>query len=206
MLFKEDKFYYRRNIKLAIIVSQIIIIVMFLYFPELKFETKLQKQYFEPVITLIDIPSTAQSNNIIPPAPPFASIAANENYILEEIEMLEDIKIRETQSNNESQNTDEGVDKGTNDKVYEWSALPFIPRQILEVIPEKVDGGKGSIKLKLLIGKNGKVKQHQIIKDATNKSDCGKHVLKAVYGSKWQPVTIENSQIEYWLEKTYTFE
>lgn len=84
--------------------------------------------------------------------------------------------------------------------------IPFTPRQILEAIPERLDGFKGIIKLSVRIGKDGLVKDHKVLQNTTNNSICLVKVLEAAYKSKWQSVKIEGKVVEYWTEKTYRFE
>ncbi len=84
--------------------------------------------------------------------------------------------------------------------------LPFTPKQILEVIPEKKDDYKGIIKLSVRIGKDGRVKDHKVLNNNTGSAGCLAAVLEAVYRSKWQAVKIEGKMVEYWTEKTYKFE
>lgn len=90
-------------------------------------------------------------------------------------------------------------------KIRTVSALPFPPRQVLEVIPKKVDGAEGVIKLSVLVGIDGKVKQYKILNNTTESQTCLNSVVEAVNKSKWQPVLLEGDKVEYWIEKTYTF-
>lgn len=88
-------------------------------------------------------------------------------------------------------------------KVY--SSLPFIPRQILEVLPEKSECSKGMIILALHVGKNGNVKTHKVMMNSSGRQICLEKVIEAAYKSRWQSVKIEGDVVEYWVEKTYTF-
>lgn len=96
-----------------------------------------------------------------------------------------------------------GIGSGTGDGTM---AVSFTPRQILEVIPEQRSNFKGAVKLSVRIGKEGLVKDHKVLQNSTNSSECLAEVLKAAYKSKWQSVKIEGKLIEYWTEKTYRFE
>lgn len=84
--------------------------------------------------------------------------------------------------------------------------LPFTPRQILEVIPERESSFSGTIKLSVRIGKDGLVKEHKVLTNTSNSPECLVRVLQAVYKSKWQSVKLEGKVVEYWTEKTYRFE
>lgn len=126
---------------------------------------------------------------------------------VDEPELLADVIIKESNteknSNGSSENTKSSI--GTSKGIYEASSFPFVPRQIVEVVPEKVDGGEGAIKLKLLIGKDGYVMKHEVMNNSTNKTKCLTFVVNAVYKSRWQPVSFDGEKVEYWLEKTYVF-
>ncbi len=100
--------------------------------------------------------------------------------------------------------TGDGTGKGIgNDGAY--SSLPFVPRQILEVLPEQDDINKGTVILALKIGKDGRVIEHMLLMNSTKKDEVLKKVLAAAYKSKWQTVKMEGNKVEYWIEKTYSF-
>jgi len=86
-----------------------------------------------------------------------------------------------------------------------YKSLPFVPKQILEVLPQNVDGEKGEILLLLKIGKDGYVKEHKVIMNTVNDPIGLKNVLEAAYKSRWEKIKIEETQIEYWIEKKYIF-
>ncbi len=86
-----------------------------------------------------------------------------------------------------------------------FKQLPFMPRQTLEVLPQKVEDVKGMIVLALKIGLDGNVKDNKVILNTVNSADCLKYVLEAAYKSKWEKIKMEGQQIEYWIEKTYRF-
>lgn len=83
--------------------------------------------------------------------------------------------------------------------------LPFIPRQILEVLPQNNLSAEGEITVHLKINTEGKVKEYKIVKNTSSQPECLGSVLKAVYKSRWESVIYKGSKIEYWVEKTYTF-
>ena len=203
VLFNEDKFNYPLNFKVGIVISLCVCILVFLFYPNINYEKKIP-YFHEPVITLIDIPNTAQISHAAPPMPALPTISSLLNPI-EESEPLPDIEIKETSKH---EGVPEGVGKskqGIGTGVYEASSLPFVPRQILEVVPEKVDGAEGFIKVRVLIGIDGYVKQHKILNNTTSSQACLKNVIAAVYKSRWQPISIEGEKVEYWIEKTYSF-
>jgi len=86
-----------------------------------------------------------------------------------------------------------------------YRSLPFVPRQILEVLPLNVDEEKGEILLLLKIGKDGSVKEHKVIINTLENTLGLKNVLEAAYKSRWEKLKMEGMQIEYWIEKKYRF-
>ncbi|MCL6098635.1 MAG: hypothetical protein M1391_08675 [Bacteroidetes bacterium] len=87
----------------------------------------------------------------------------------------------------------------------DYTHLPFVPRQILEVIPQNVEGANGEIVLLLKIGIDGIVKEHKIVMNTTGDNTVLKHVLDAAYKSRWEKIKMEGRQVEYWIEKTYRY-
>jgi hypothetical protein len=84
-------------------------------------------------------------------------------------------------------------------------SLPFVPRQILEVLPQNIEREKGEILILLKIGKDGYVKEHKVIINTIDDPIGLRNVLEAAYKSRWEKIKIEGSQIEYWVEKKYRF-
>lgn len=204
MRFKEDEILYKRNYMISMIISLVICISGFVLFPKLKVEMKKVPYFPEPVITVLDIPLTQQTIQSPPPLPSAPSISS----LLEPInepEPLPDVKIYEAAVDFEEEKNESG--KIVNIKtpgVFETSSLPFIPRQILEVVPQ-VERAIGLVKLRVLVGIDGFVKSHKIISNTTNSVNILQNVTDAVYKSRWQPISIEGEKVEYWIEKTYTF-
>lgn len=84
--------------------------------------------------------------------------------------------------------------------------LPFVPRQVLEVVPEKEDDNtEGEIDLILRIGTDGSVKEHKVNSNTTNSFRYLNNVIKAAYKSRWEAVTYKGDKVEYWVEKKYSF-
>ncbi len=204
MIFKEDKYFYKRNFEISLIVSLALCIITILYWPKAKETIENPTTYFEPLITVVDIPKTKQTGSpeFIPPPPKLEISSVFE--IIEDYE-LPDVEIKETTLSESIGDSKPQPAKSKDTGPFEFSALPFIPRQILEVVPDKVDNGEGVIKLSILIGKDGAPQKHKIIKNTTNKLLCYDSVIDAVYKSKWQPIIIEGDLIEYWVEKSYLF-
>jgi hypothetical protein len=83
--------------------------------------------------------------------------------------------------------------------------LPFMPRQTLEVVPQNTEGIKGTIILVLKIGTDGLVKEHKVIYNTSNSQPCLNGTIEAAYKSRWEKIKMEGRQIEYWIEKSYSF-
>jgi hypothetical protein len=83
--------------------------------------------------------------------------------------------------------------------------LPFMPRQTLEVVPQNTEGAKGIIILVLKIGTDGQVKEHKVIYNTSNSQPCLNSTIEAAYRSRWEKIKMEGRQIEYWIEKSYSF-
>jgi hypothetical protein len=203
---KEDKKYYYRNFELAISLSLFLIIILFLLSPQKIPTNKIIPLFPEQIVTITDIPFTnPQSNNLeMPPQKP--QITAHLMPI-EDPSLLPDIEVMESGSENNNEARIDLLNKSSNNKkeIYEASSFPFVPRQIIEVLPEKIDGAEGEIKLKLLIGRNGYLKDYILIINTTKEEKCLKAVLDAIYKSRWQPVMFDDEKIEYWIEKSYSY-
>lgn len=199
----EDKTYYKRNFKLSIIVSLIITIAFFLFFPEIKVVKKEIPFFPEPVITLIDIPITKLS--LSPAAPKPASPVVSLLFIPSDEPEVSPVNNESSLPTEPGINGDGQSKRDSENGAYEASSFPFVPRQILEVFPKQVTGHSGFVKLRVLIGVDGYVRQQIIIDKSTDSEEMITNVTEAVSKSRWQPVTIEGEKVEYWIEKTYTF-
>lgn len=87
-----------------------------------------------------------------------------------------------------------------------YRSLPFVPRQILEVLPPNVEGAKGEIILLLKISIDGSIKEHKVIYNNTDDQLCLKNTIEAAYKSRWEKIKMEGTKIEYWIEKKYRFD
>ena len=206
MLYRKEMIHYTRNLLSGMVISLVLVIILFVSLPKISFEKNTVIYFPEERIDLVDVEATTQSETRIP-APP----QPKENYTnlepADDLQLLEDIQIKNN-SSTQNAGTDSGTNSGKSNKVYEFSSLPFIPRQVLEVVPENIEKGtRGAIRLSLHIGKDGRVKEHKILFDKvdTDDKDYLKKIIDAAYKSRWQPITIEGDKVEYWIEKTYSF-
>lgn len=201
---KYDKYHYYRNFQIALIFSLILIIFSLKIFTQKT--TNDRSPVFPPenIITLADIPLTTQSESGYEDYSSLPLINLN-TITLDDPQILPDLEINsESGKSNSNEIASSGVitnETGSNI----LNALPFIPRQTLEVIPEKVENAEGIVILKILIGGNGIPVRHIILFNSTDNQMCAINVLTAVYKSRWKPVVIDDTPVEFWLEKSYTF-
>ncbi|MEW6196175.1 MAG: hypothetical protein AB1521_13580 [Bacteroidota bacterium] len=203
-LQKKGRIYYPIIIKIGHILSLLLCVMIFLLAPRISKEKKEIPYFPEPLITVLDIPRTDQSSSSSMPRPAVPIISSLFEP-LDEPEPLGDFEIKES---SKEQASLPGSKQTASDKkgIYEATSFPFVPRQIVEVIPEKVDDAEGSLKLRLLISREGIVKTHGVLSNTLNNKKVYQNVIDAVYKSRWQPITFEGEKVEYWIEKTYTFD
>lgn len=202
MIRKPEKIHYSRNFEIALIISLSIVILLFTFFPNNLGKGKTSNNNNSIIFSVNDIPPTVQTSGTrqaiqhIPRVPDI--------LIPSDIEPPEVLKDVEISGNNLTVPRASG--NGTSNKNNAASSPPFVPRQILEVMPKKVDQKvDGYIKLSLKIGTDGKVKSYIVLTNTTNCSQCLKNVLNAVLKSRWQPATVNGNKIDYWVEKSYNF-
>lgn len=207
MKFRNDKILYKRNLKAGYILSLLLIIINFYFFPAIEKNPR-NIQHNEFAITISDVPSTRQeSSGGAPPPPATLNILLPDEEItvaLEDIIIPEDYSekgispgqgLAESSSNNSSGKGDSQNSGGV-----------FVPRQILEVFPEKAKSKHtGEIKLSLKIGSDGNVLSHKILQNTTGSKECLENSIKAAYKSKWSPIKSDMLAAEYWVEKKYEF-
>ena len=202
--FKILKDEYRTVFKLGLIASLTFCILLFLLFPHISPPEQLPKEYQSLLFTINDLaPSTAQQN-IKNPRPPLPKIIIP--YFVEEPDILPDQDILSTTISGESANEKGSSNISGEGSILDMPQLPFVPRQILEVLPKNVEKStKGFIELSLKIGTDGSVMEYKIIGNTTGSDQALQSVIMAAYKSKWEPVKIKNNKVIYWVEKTYSF-
>jgi len=189
--------HYKRDLLLAIILSEALCISAFLLSPNTSFNKKIVNQS-DPIILIEVIPPTIQSRNFNKTRPENPII-----YITEEIEafeMLDDVKI--------STAVVEDDEIGTSQDISSMKAdyLSSSPRLILEVMPDNNEiKAEGSLNLYLKINTKGAVISHKILFNSLECSDCLDKIIRAAYGSRWEPAIMNGIKIDYWVEKSYEF-
>lgn len=188
--------YYKRNFLISLSISLVLTILIFLFAPESseqKSEIILEEKFIIPdyiPVTYLD-QSSVSGKSILP------KIMIPD--VIDEPEMLGDVEIISTGKENTLAARSNG---GFNDTSSNQEN--FIPRIVLEVLPDKnIDGLEGEIILKLKINGKGEVKEHQIISSSVECDTCVNSVVKAAYKSRW----LANEKItnEYWVTKSYRF-
>ncbi len=186
---------YKKRLEISLILSLIVLIFLFYIFPIFISSTFILTDVLEPQIIVIDIPQTIQKYAKRPPHPTRPAILIPS----EDMAILDDVTL-------EFEDIQDLIILGKVFNPDELEGLPYMPRQVLEVLPEKTENNpKGEILLSLHIDKNGKVKAHKVISNTTQSDICLQHVIKAAYSSRWQPVIIDSNIYEYWIYKSYQF-
>lgn len=187
---------YKKRLELSLILVLILMISLFYGFQRFDAEPWQLPIPVTPEIIVIDIPRTIQMNirRPSPPLRPVLPVAVDDPEILDEVNLF----------------PEDMADLVSGERVFsivDIEGLPYIPRQILEVLPEQNDiPCQGVVSLALHIGKDGNVKNHRVLDNTTNSEVCLKNILKAAYKTRWQPVILESQIYEYWIEKVYRFD
>ena len=194
--FKEHK-HYSRNLKIGLILSELLIICVFIFSPKINQDKSLK--FSEPLIFIDEIPVTIQPARNISKEPKTPEIFIDEEIddpvILDNI-VLSHTNQQELSVSNNITDTDNLNNAGE----------PRLPTQLLEVLPDKKNMNyNGSLKLKLKIDSSGKVADYVILFNSIDCKDCLKEIISAVYKSKWKPARKNGSETEFWVEKSYTF-
>jgi hypothetical protein len=202
--FKKLKNEYRIIFKLGLITSLTICILLFLFFPHISPPEQLPREYQSLLFTINDLaPSTAQQN-IKNPRPTVPKIIIPD--VIEEPDILPDQDIVSPTKSGASGNEKGNSNISGEGSILDMPQLPFVPRQILEVLPKNVEKNtKGYIELSLKIGTDGRVIEYKIIGNTTGSDQVLQSVIMAAYKSKWEPIKIKNNKVIYWVEKTYSF-
>lgn len=198
-IFKELKNYkygYKKRLEISAAAGMLFLMLLFYVFPVFVNEYFILPDVPKPRTIVISIPRTIQRTAKRPPRPQTPAIPIPS----EDFSIPDDITL-------EIEDVQDLIDPGKIFNPDELEGLPYIPRQVLEVLPEKCgENIRGEIMLSLHIDKNGRVKSHEVIKNTTGSHLCLNSVIRAAYGSRWQPVIIDSNIYEYRIYKSYHFE
>lgn len=186
---------YRQLLYKGLIFSLFLFILIFYLFPKFDQKTTLPEIDHVPEITLMEIPRTVQKKKRRLPKPvmPVIPVATDETEILDEVTIATD-SARALQL------------PQFIDGAFDSDDLPYLPRQVLEVLPKKVPGVYGTIVLSLKIDIDGAVVDYKIEKNTTGSAESLENVLAAARKSRWEPVLFESRKVRYWIRKSYIFE
>ena len=197
-MVNNDKIHYRRNMLIAIIIGEVLIIFAFIFSPHSFSPDKILLQN-DKIISRVDIPVTVQMMPPATPPPKVPSIPiANE---VSAFEILEDVSVT---SNTNGQ--DDNII--SDDRVQDNNIQPArsAPRLIYEVVPSEGDNElNGKLQLSLKIDKDGKVIDHQIISNSLDCDKCLNDIIRSAYKSKWEPAVVNGRKEDFWVVKSYTF-
>lgn len=186
---------YNRNLQICFITSLVLNILVFYLFPQSRISEVRIPEFTVPKMVVIDIPRTIQRTRHKAPRPLLPSILVP----VDEMEMLDEVEIL-------FEKVDSLVLPNPPDGPLSVDELPYVPRQILEVLPERTNPELvGTIRLLLLIGRDGKMKDFKLLENTTHSDKLLENVIKAVRKSRWEQVSIAESAVEYWIQKTYNF-
>jgi hypothetical protein len=190
--------------KLSLIASLTICILFFMFFPHISPPEQPPREYQSLLFTINDLAPSTSQQNIKSPKPPVPKIIVPD--AVEEPEILPDQDIVSSTESGESGNEKGSSNISGEGSILDMPQLPFVPRQILEVLPKNVEKStKGYIELSLKIGTDGHVIGYKIIGNTTGSDQALQSVIMAAYKSKWEPVKIKDNKVIYWVEKTYSF-
>lgn len=188
---------YSVNFKISLIFSELIIITAFLIAPDVEYNNPPDTN--EPLILIDEIPITIQNSEYASKKPVTPVIVITEE--ISEPEILDDIAIPNNFANVNQAVENHNIAVNENVKL---DRKP--PRQILEVLPEKKNlNYVGTLLLKIKIDSRGKVTDHLILFNSLECKDCLSEIISAIYKSIWEPGVKEGIAMEYWVEKSYTF-
>ncbi|MGD8306393.1 MAG: hypothetical protein PVF17_07045 [Ignavibacteria bacterium] len=191
-----EKLHYKRNLLISLILSETIILLTFVLFPDFKSDG-IETIVGEQIIMSDIIPPTRQnsSNVLQPKKPPILQIRDE----IEAFELLEDVEILAValSENNSVETNTEDIQQ-----VY----INTVPRLSLEVLPDNKDGQlNGRLSLSIKISESGKVIAHEVLLNSLDCEGCIDKVINAVYSSLWEPAVRNGANVEYWVQKSYIF-
>ena len=203
MVIRNLKLEYDRNILLGFILSLGLTIIVFYVYPYPSQQKETTVIFSEKIITVLDIPPTNQES-----APQMTARAQPKPILPTLINEVDEIILDDVEFEDNSLSSTENI--GDQDRTSSGegdprvlTSLPFAPRQILWVVPNKEDDIDGFITFSLKIGINGMVKEHRIVENTIENSQFIDKVISSLYKCKWAPVVMEGEKVEFWIELTY---
>jgi len=184
---------YKITLQTGFILALLMLISLFYLFPRFREAFSPGKAYHHS-IEIISIPPTRQSSRRPPPPTrPHIPVAEMEPDLLKSVP-VDSVTATLAAGQDSSSKFISGLPQG------------FRPKQILEVVPEKVSQiYHGVVVLALKIGLKGMVTEVRLLKNTTGAEECEQQAAKAAKSSIWEPAVVNGHPVSYWIEKTYRF-
>lgn len=183
---------YKITLQTGFTLALLILISIFYLFPRFRERVSYVTAYKHPM-EIISIPPTIQINRRPPPALPLIPAAEAEPEILKPVP-VDSPAVAMSAGKDSSSEFLSGLPEG------------FRPKQILEVVPEKVSQiYQGVVVLALKIDRKGMVCEVRLLKNTTGTGECERQAVKAAKASIWEPAVVNGHPVTYWIEKTYRF-
>jgi TonB family protein len=183
---------YKITLHIGFALALLLLISIFYLFPRFPERVSHETAYQHPM-EITSIPPTKQIMRRPPPVRPLIPAAEAEPEILEPVSVDSPAAAIATGKENSSEFLS-GLPEG------------FRPKQILEVIPEKVSQiYRGVVVLALKISRKGMVSEVRLLKNTTGAGECEQQAVKAAKASIWEPAVVNGYPVTYWIEKTYRF-
>ncbi len=192
---KHYKKIYKKQLEICFILSLSLMIVIFYAVPRFSSTFGLLEIDKHPEIIIVQIPRTIQKSQQRQPKPVLPEIPVPSD----EVELLEEVKFKpDTTLTFDRSRLFEGA--------YLSDNLPYLPRQILEVLPKREENVSGRITLSVRVSTSGYFVDHRVVENTTNSESCLNNVINAAKKSRWEPILLGSRKVEYWIIKTYWFE
>jgi TonB family protein len=191
-LAKKAESRYKITLQTGFVMTLLLLISIFYLFPRFP-ERVSHETVYQHQMEIISIPPTRQIKRRPPPPRPLIPTAEAEPEILKPVPL---------------DSPAAAMAAGKDSSSEFLSGLPdgFRPKQILEVVPEKVSQiYRGVVVLALKIDRKGMVSEVRLLKNTTGTGECEQKAVKAARASIWEPAVVSGHPVTYWIEKTYRF-
>ena len=200
----ENKKFYSKRVhrleKIAVVIL-LVFILLFQLIPKQYLKQKITVQNVSVDFAIEAIPATRQLLRRGNPRPNKPTVPIP----IEDLSFPEDATIDEANYDWQWEGSLFG-----NAAITAGKADTIPPRPVLQVMPEypeqvRKKNIKGSIKLLVRIGNEGRVKDVIVADNSTGSEVCEKNAIEAAYRSTFIPATWQNNTIEMWTSCIYSF-
>lgn len=183
------KLKYKKVFEISIILTIILVITAFKYFPEIKHESNVFKEP-KPFIFLVDIPETGNKQIPPPPPKPIIPIEIPDDDELPDIEVLQTDLIDNDFVPKVIEEKNEEIDYGIIFKAVEEmpeliGGIASIQKNIVYPEIAKRAGVQGKVTVKVIVNKLGKVENPIILKGIG--AGCDEAAIAAIMKTKFKP-------------------